>query len=176
MVMRNVFIYISFIVLFTGCEKTIYDLTDLNQVVIFQTEYINHAWGFQHSGVFIDTLGNARSYSLPNSWNLPDEDSYISKSDLQENYSKAVDIQCFVEEDEIIYYFNKLYQAQFGSLTDPKHVAADAGSTSYFGYLYNSKKDMYKQVLLRQNGDVLIENKSSGAKQIYDWLRNLCKD
>lgn len=162
------------LLLVTGCEKITNDLFDVDQLVLFQKEYINHAWGYQHSGIFIDTTGIVKSYNLPVSWNFPDQDGYISESKLNENFDKALKDECSVDKGEILRHFNLLYVAQIGTITDPVNVAADAGTTSYYGYIYEPARNRYKQILLRQNGDFEVKNTSREAQKIYEWLEQIC--
>jgi len=42
----------------------------------------------------------------------------------------------------------------------------DAGSATYSGFLYDSRKKRYKEILIRQTGDFYIENKSKEAGEI----------
>ena len=157
-----------------GCEKTSNDLSDIDQLVLFQVDYINHAWGYRHSGFFVDSTGMVKSYDLPGSWNSPDSYGFIPESELHENLDKAIKGECSVDKDEILTNLNLLYKAQKGTITDPVNVAADAGTTSYYGYIYDPSGDRYKQILLRQNGDFEVKNTSREALKIYKWLEQIC--
>ena len=162
------------LLLLAGCEKTSNDLYDIDQLVLFQVDYINHAWGFQHSGFFVDSTGIVKSYDLPASWNYPDPDGLIAESELHDNLDKAIKDECSVDKVEIFRYLNMLDKAQSGTITDPVNVAADAGVTSYLGYIYDPARNRYKQILLRQNGDFEVTNTSKEASKIYEWLLQIC--
>jgi hypothetical protein len=154
-----------------GCEK----IKEYNQEVLFKVEYINYAWGFQHHGKIIDLYGNVISFNLPATWHFPDEDGYISLSDMSENMDQLGDIVCTVDNGVLADNFNKLLKAKDGELTDPEHRMYDAGSTTYSGFLYDSRKKRYKEILIRRTGDYYIENKSKEAGEIYNWLQRPCK-
>ena len=172
--MRTIITNLLFLILFAGCEKVTYDIYDPDQLVLFQREHINYAWGYQHYGFFVDTSGIVRSYGLPESWNFADDNGYITKAELHENFSKAIQEDCSVEKCEILKNYSLLLAAQSGNLTDPENVAADAGTTSYFGYVYEPSGNRYKQILIRQNGDFEVRNTSREAQKIYEWLKQVC--
>jgi hypothetical protein len=58
-------------------------------------------------------------------------------------------------------------------MSDPEQQMYDAGIRTFSGYLYNAKDDTYREVLLKQTGDIYIENYSKEADRIYDWLKSL---
>jgi len=68
--MRNIrLLFILGLMIFslTNCEKD-NDGTDIsmtNQRIYFQYDYINFAWGYQHSGWLIDSSGNVHCYNKP---------------------------------------------------------------------------------------------------------------
>ena len=150
-----------------GCEKLAYDLTDLDQVVLFQKEFVNSAWGYHHNGFFIDTTGAVRVYDLPDSWNFPDSRGYISRDELHENLQMASVSECTVDKNELLLYYNLLFKAQTGTLSEPEQRMFDAGIVLYTGYIYDERRARYRQVLLRQEGDWYLENRSRDAKRIY---------
>ena len=174
--MKRTIIYIFFIILLSGCEKEYNSLSDIQQEVLFQVDYVNAAWGYQHFGSFIDKTGQVRTYDLPSSWNFPDEDGYISLTDMNENIDQLVDSDCTIEDDVLLKYFNKLVRAEEGKVTEPTTRGADMGATIYSGFVFDFQRNSYKQVLLRQVGDMYIENTSREAEQIYNWLLELCKN
>ena len=158
------------IFLFGACEKII----DYNQTALFEVQYINHAWGYQHSGIIIDATGEVREFDLPSVWNFPDSEGYISEADMEENLAQLGEISCMVSKPDLSYYSNKLLHAQEGKLTTPEHQMCDFGSLAYSGYIYEPGNNRYRYVLLRQTGDFFVENKSREASDIYDWLTRPC--
>ena len=50
---------------------------------MFQLEYVNYAWGYQHNGFIIDNEGNVLTYSNPENWNFPDKDFSLTESQVQ---------------------------------------------------------------------------------------------
>ena len=158
------------ILLLTGCEMT----NDLHPTTIFEVQYINYAWGYQHSGLIIDASGNVREFNLPSEWNYPDTAGFISKAAMEENMAQLGEKTCTVSKVELGKYSDRLIHAQAGKLTTPKHQMCDFGSLSYSGYIYEPGNHRYRYVLIRQTGDFYVENLSRDASEIYDWLTRPC--
>jgi hypothetical protein len=173
--MKSKIIFVVLFALITGCEKRDYPLPDINQLILFQSEYINFAWVYVHSGILIDSSGNVRGYKLPKIWHFPDTAGYISLSDMNENIGQLDTSSFKIKKDTLLKYFNKLKNVAMSQMTKPVQVMADAGVHRYSGFLYDSKTKKYNEVLIRQSGDVYIENKSQDAKEIYNWMINLYK-
>ncbi len=158
----------------TGCKKD-NQLAVLNQEIVFQSEYINYAWVYVHEGFVIDSSGNIRTYKLPKIWHFADTNGYISAADMLENIQQLNPPSSKVNKDTLLQNYNKLILAASGVLTEPKVEMFDAGGTVTSGFIYDSKLKKYKQILIRQTGDVYIENQSPYAKEIYDWIININK-
>jgi hypothetical protein len=168
---RNLAI-LSVLLFLTACEKIIND----DQTALFEVQYINYAWGYQHSGSIIDASGDIREFHLPLSWNYPDSAGYISVADMEKNLAQLGEKSCTVNKYNLKNFTDKLIGAQKGKLTDPEHQMCDFGSLSYSGYIYEPGNNRYKHVLIRQTGDFYVENKSREASDIYDWLTNPCEN
>lgn len=152
------------------CKKENNTLPLINQQILFQVEYINGAWSFQHFGWLMDSSGNVRNYKLPEKWNFSDSAGYMSSADMSENFHQLDTVICKINKDTLQKYFYKLTNASTGKLTKPETQMYDAGSTLFSGYIYDLKSEKYKQILIKQIGDVYIENQSLEAKQIYNWM------
>jgi hypothetical protein len=167
--MRSLIIFFLLFIL-TACEI----INDLHPTALFEVQYINYAWGYQHSGSIIDASGDVREFDLPSVWNFPDSAGYISKADMEENLAQLGEKSCTVSKPDLLYYSDKLIHAQEGKLTTPEHQMCDFGSLSYAGYIYEPGHNRYRCVLIRQTGDFYVENKAREASDIYDWLTRPC--
>ena len=72
-------------VMMTGCKKNIV-ISD-RQAILFEFEYVNYAWNYQHYGFIIDNEGNVLTYNNPENWNFPDRELRISENQVAENLS-----------------------------------------------------------------------------------------
>ena len=73
---KNIFILFT-VIFITGCKKNI--VINEKQAILFQVEYINYAWGYQHNGFIIDNEGNVLTYKNPQNWNFPDKDFNLTR-------------------------------------------------------------------------------------------------
>jgi hypothetical protein len=147
-----------------------------NQLVLFQVEYTNHAWGYSHCGIIIDSSGSAGYFNLPEIWHSPDSTGYISESGMNENIQQLDTTFYLPDRNTLLKYFNMVGNAAEGELSDPFHTAYDAGEVIYSGFLYEPGSRRYKQIFLRQEGDWSRVNNATEAKQIYAWLRSIYYD
>ena len=142
----------------------------LAQEFYFQYEYLNHAWGYSHSGWLIDSLGNVWCYTLPENWNQSDSSGMIDAAALKANLSKT-DSVCHSIDMAVLKKKIKLIEnASSGTLQDPESVGADMGAMSYYAFVYEKKKDSYKRILLKKMGDWTIDNDAREADDLYEWM------
>ena len=63
--MKNFTLTICFILLstlfITGCKRNV--SINEKQAMLFQVDYVNYAWGYQHNGFIIDNQGNSKFMS-----------------------------------------------------------------------------------------------------------------
>ena len=50
---------------------------------------------------------------------------------------------------------------------------ADFGEIRYSAYIYDEKKNRYKEVLIKLYGDLMCNNSSSEAEEIYGWMNRI---
>jgi len=156
-----------------SCDKDEEANPRVNQKILFQVEYINPVWGFQHFGLMIDSGGNVWNFSFPENWNNVNSSGYISLEKMEENFQKVNTIVMTIDKEELTIYYGKLLRAALGDLSEPVNEMCDAGVIIYSGYIYEPKFKRYKGVLINQWGDIAIMNKTREADELYYWLVNL---
>lgn len=139
----------------------------------FTFEYINYAWGYQHSGWIIDSTGIVKGFNLPEFWNYTDASGYISKSELEENLIYCTTMIDEVSEKTLNKYNNLIDAASKGSLSEIKNIGQDGGGLEYCCYLFDSNLNLYKKVTIDVQGDQSYYNKSHAAKDILKWMKKL---
>ena len=174
--MRKITAIIILATIFTSCEEQFNSLAEIDQPVLFKVEYMNFAWGYDHEGYIIDKTGSVRSFDRDDEWNFPDDNGYISISELTENVDQLPEVSQTVDSDLLLKYFNKMHRVDPEALTDRENVSVDAGSTRYSGFILESKQDTCREVVLKVVGDWSYENTSREAKQIYKWLSEIYED
>lgn len=141
--------------------------------VLFQYEYINWAWGYQHSGWFIDNHGKRRKFDISESgnWKNTDSDGYISKDDLAFNFAKATEITQQISLSVVVQNEQLISGTVDGDLSEPESGGADMGAFAYFCYAWNEELQMYKKQLLSVEGDWTQHNISQEAIALTHWLK-----
>ena len=76
-------------------------LSSENQQILFQYEYVNYAWGYQHNGFIIDNEGKILTYNNPENWNFREKESNLTEAQVAENISKCKDSGKKISHDEL---------------------------------------------------------------------------
>jgi hypothetical protein len=172
------FIFGFIIVILSSCEKDIntnQGNPNITNHVLFQYEYINYAWGYQHSGWLIDSSGNVYCYNRPSLWNYCDSSGYISDTNMESNILHTDSICYKIEKKELAAKTMLIENASKGEVTKPIPVMADAGIAIFTGFTQNIQTKQYKRIVFKQIGDYYIKNKSVEALELYNWLDSLNK-
>ncbi len=165
-------IIICILVLCQGCltvPKAVGE-DPIRQKFLFEITYVNHAWGFQLRGIYIDNQGRVYKYDhshevwQPSNPELYTEEELFRKFESNKEFVKTVDKQVLFE------MYNLINAANEGMLSKPVSNCADAGFTAYLAYLFDRKAHTYKPILLYQTGDWAQKNLSQSAKVLYEWL------
>jgi len=168
----------------SSCKKEEIFIPPASQKILFQCYYINWAWGYSHSGFFIDREGKVMVYSQSGygfyphpdniDWNFTDNQGNISEQALMENMQKTTISNTVIDQGTLKKYADKIYLVKENSYTEYQN-ANDMGAFVYVCYQYNENTGTYKQVTLLQNGDWVRKNNNKYAKQISDWLQTIEK-
>ena len=158
---------------FPGCDNHHGDRDDENRImepVVFEYEYINHAWGYRHHGFYIENDGHIRGYNMPKEWKETDSTGTISASDVKFNISQCDSLYGKVDKEDLLYHFGLLEDAGNGKIRELPITMADAGVGTLYGYYLDPHNNMMQRVFLACNGDVNKENITSAARMITTWL------
>jgi hypothetical protein len=159
------------ILLITGCKKNI--VISKKQMILFQVEYINYAWGYLHIGFIIDSEGNVLTYKNPLDWNFPDNDFIITQNQVKDNISKCTNSGEKISKVELQKYANYIKNISSSKVTALKNVAADAGSLQYTCYQFFENSGTYKSYLIKMEGDFTCENLNFFSKKVSIWLKSI---
>ena len=165
-------IFIALLVLIiTGCKKD-YIISD-RQAILFQFEYINYAWGYQHNGFIIDNEGEIMTYNNPEDWNFPDNDFRISESEVAKNIKNCHQTGKKIPKEELQKYSNYIKNISSSKVTALKNVAADAGTSDFICYQFSESTGTYKGYLIKKEGDFTCENLNFYSKKVAAWMRDI---
>jgi hypothetical protein len=152
------------------------DGIDSDQQLI-ELNYVNQAWGNWFSSHFILTDGNHFYYqeqtnannAVPEDWNLADTDGFISIDKLSDNILKADSLVQNIDVS-LLADLADLSDALEEDVSEPAHICDDAGVTTVYVYTWDSSKSKFKRKLVRQCGDVAMNNNHNVAQEILDLM------
>jgi len=165
-----------FLLLFSGiffisCQKD--HGISKKQAILFQLDYVNYAWGYQHNGFVIDNEGNILTYNNPQDWNFPDNELTLFESQVEENISKCVPTGRKITSDELKKYSNYIKNIASSKVTALKNAGADAGSHEYICYQFSESTRKYKGHIIKMEGDFTCENLNYYSKKVVVWMKNI---
>jgi hypothetical protein len=164
---------ILLLMLTAACKKD--NLISDKQTVLFQFEYINYAWGYQHTGYFIDKEGNVLTYNNPREWNFPDNDLTLSDKQIAENIAKCSLSSVKASKEDVQKYSNYIKNICSSKVTALKNVAADAGSSEFSCFQFSEKSGLYKGCLIKMEGNFTCENLNFYSKKVVLWMKGISK-
>ncbi|MEI8272299.1 MAG: hypothetical protein WCG08_06720 [Paludibacter sp.] len=160
---------------FISCKE---EIPSMKQKIYFEMHYVNYAWLPQSSGYLIDSLGNVLPFKwveVFHEWYEPDSTAYISSINMDKNISFCQTPTTHIHPDTLKYYVNKIYAASKGSITKPQMQMADFGDIRYSAFIYDEKTNRYKEVLIKLYGDLMSDNNTPEAAEIYQWMNRIGK-
>lgn len=157
----------------TACKKN--NLISDKQTILFQFEYINYAWGYQHTGFFIDKEGNVLTYNNPQEWNFPDNDQALSDKQIAENVARCSLSSIKISKEEVQKYSNYIKNISLSKVTALKNVAADAGSSEFICFQLSEKTGQYRGSLIKMEGNFTCENLNFYSKKVVAWMKGIRK-
>ncbi|MBA4321197.1 MAG: hypothetical protein C0408_00120 [Odoribacter sp.] len=154
-----------------GCQKD-YIVSD-KQDILFMQEYINYAWGYQHSGFIIESNGNVLSFNNPDKWNFPDKDNKLTKEKIQENILSCTLTGKVIPGAELQKYVNHIDNISSSKISSMKNVGADMGSLVYYCYQFSENSSTYKATRIKMEGDFECENLNFFSKKVVVWMKSI---
>lgn len=166
-----IFILLLLALPFTGCRKNI-GISN-RQAILFEYQYVNYAWNYQHYGFIIDNEGNVLYYKNPEEWNFPDRELRINENQVAENLSFCTHTGIIIPKSDLEKYSNHIKNIASSKISAMKNAADDAGSSEYICYQYSESTGMYKGTLIKMEGDFTCENLNFFSRKVTDWMKNI---
>ncbi|MEK7719303.1 MAG: hypothetical protein AAB347_06795 [Bacteroidota bacterium] len=169
--MKNLILGLILLTTLSGCLLPNDIWAKDESTLIFQSEYTNYAWGYNHNGWMLDISGQVKRFQKSAKWVFADSLGYISATDMQKNMSACDSVIEQIDSKEFTLYAEKAINCVNWNMTKPQNTMADAGEHIYAFYLYESGSNRYKRVILNMTGDWSQENLAPNAKEIVDWMK-----
>src|SRR5688500_873455 len=154
----------------SGCADPLGPVTP--GTLLFEVEYVNHAWGFTWDGYYVDAEGAVWSYSLANPWEHDGQETWTG-GELLEKYVQGRSLTRVLSAAEVAERYEAVGAAAAGPLGPRQGRCADAGTIRYHALVYDAEQERYTRVLLYQAGDVAQANHSPAAQALTEWLREI---
>ena len=158
-------------ILFAGCKKE--HIVSQGQKILFQQEYINYAWGYQHNGFVIDSDGNVLTFDNPDKWNFPDKNNNLTEMQVNENISSCTYTGKKIPKAELQKYIKYINFISSSKVSAPKHVGADMGSLAYYCFQFSENSLIYKEATIKMEGDFECENLNFFSKKVVAWMKDI---
>lgn len=162
-------IFLAFLV--SGCEKA-YVLSK-DQEILFQQEYTNYAWGYQHHGFIIDNNGNILIFNNPDKWNFPDKDGKLTEEQVKENLASCTLTGKKIDKTELNKYINYIDNISSSKVTASKTTGNDMGSVVYYCYQFSENSSTYRATKIKMEGDLQCENLNYFSKRVVHWMKKI---
>ena len=141
------------------------------QEILFEVSYENYAWSSALEGVFITADGSVYSFDYFDSADGGYGPTVIfpaTEEELRSRYGVPKQTGS-IPLDELMAHFALVEPAASGVLLQ-EYSCADAGETSFLGYLYDEATAQYTRVILEIDGDFAAKNTSPAAAPLVSWL------
>ncbi len=171
--MKNLLLGLILLTILSGCLLPNDFWSEDKDTLIFQSEYINYAWSYNHNGWMLDKSGQVKRFQKSAKWVFPDSLGYVQASDMQKNMAACDSVITQINSNEFASYSEKAISCTNGSMSKATNTMADAGEHIYAFYIYDSSGNRYKRVILKMTGDWSQENLAPNGAGIVDWMMKI---
>lgn len=142
----------------------------LNQKIIFDVEYENNAWVYQHYGKYIDNEGNIYEYNLLNQAWQPSDYYYLTEQEMLKKFNDKQKIGS-IDVDILYEKYKQLESLSNLDLTEWQDTGCrDYGVVVYSAYKFDPQSSIYERIVLLACGDSFRMNSSGNGQSITQWL------
>ncbi len=148
------------------------------QKYLFEVQYINYAWGYIHSGFYINKKGEIYQFRYDRDseqWRS-NPDNYYTEEELKDKYSPNHEFVATLEKSDVLAKKELIPTIMESSYSDSVQIGADQGAKRYICYYYDSKKKEYLRIIIEQEGDWSFNKQSAAADSVVNWLKKLDTD
>jgi hypothetical protein len=167
----KIIFFILLVALSAECKKT--GVISDNQRILFEYEYVNYAWSYQHYGFLVDNEGNVLTYNNPEKWNFPDKELRISEDQVEENLAMCIPSGIRIPKTELDKYASHIKNIASSKVSALKNAADDAGSSQYICYQYSGSNNIYRGTIIKMEGDFTCENLNFYSRKVFEWMKGI---
>jgi hypothetical protein len=143
--------------------------------VIFETEYVNWAWGYAYRGTVVFEDGSLFSYDAGNDSVavLHHADNRYTRDELTAKYARHTVFIRTVASDTVRLMQELASEVVPGHFSDTLSMGVDAGTWKYSVYLFQSASARFEESVLQVEGDIAFQNSSQAATALASVMHRL---
>lgn len=171
--MKNLFQILVLLLLFSACDYVEVAPQEETSTLIFQSEYTNYAWGYNHNGWMMGNSGELKRFQKKAAWVFPDAQGYVSEPDMLKNLAACDSVIAKISSGDFSKYASMALTCADGPLSKAENKMADAGEHIYCFYLFEATQKRYRRMVLDMTGDWSQQNLAPNAKGIVDYMKSI---
>jgi hypothetical protein len=145
---------------------------EIVQRFICERSYTNFAWGYAHTGIYVDRDGGVYRFSVRSATLPRTAGSARTEPEMRAKYGPdAVRVRT-VPRAELLANFRLIAAAAKGEYSPRVAGGADRGATVSSCYLFDGADGRYREVVLDAQGDWQYRNLSSEARKLRHGSRS----
>lgn len=141
------------------------------QKLLFEAGYVNVAWGFTYSGLYVNAAGEVWSYEAP--IGAPSIEvglrAGMTEGEIAAKYASNAKLVAKVSKEELAARIAAGREAESGALTE-SYNCADYGQLTFVAWRFDPSTSRYSPTILGADGDQATRNTSKAAATVVDWL------
>jgi len=139
------------------------------QKYLFESSYVNFAWGYRATGVVIDSLGHVISYNHSFAVWRPAVPDSVTCAELDEKFAVAETL-AVVDRSTLLEQAALIEGAAAGPYSERVQSGADMGSRACSCYRFDRESGRYTPVMLTLTGDFTQTNLAPEAQVLAAWI------
>jgi hypothetical protein len=151
---------------------------EVEQQVVCEVSHLNFAWGFQHSGIYIDPTGSIGefNYSADDSRWAPNRGQPMTQGDLRQKHRPGNRVIARVCPAQMIWLRDELNKVRYSPSSEPTHGSSDGGTQFTQCWMFGSDSAPGQHIRLRETGDVESRNLAEAAPALANWIEAVAQD
>jgi hypothetical protein len=146
--------------------------TEIVQRFVCERSYSNYAWGYQHSGIYVDRSGDVYRFSVRDGI-LPRLPSSPTEAEMTAKYGQSPTLIGTVPAGDLLAMFRLIAAAAKGKQSERVSASRDRGALVSSCYLFDAIEKRYREVELDVQGDWKYRNLAPEAVTLTKWLASL---
>jgi hypothetical protein len=159
-----------------GHDVSLAATSEISQRFVCERSYTNFAWGYQHSGIFVDREGRVYRFSdRTDVLRRPPQRPDLTEAEMDQNYGAERQLVRTVSSDELLAMYRLIPAAAKGHHSKRVSAGADRGASVSACYVFDAAEKRYRKVELAVAGDWEYRNLAPEAQELAVWLASLAR-